>query len=296
MFLAFGGGSKSRPSAPLQFLYVFLCVFCFVAVLLAWPATAQESPVPAPQGAGQTAPEPAPPPFDPGLDPEEDQEIAQRLGTIYNTVDGLAPVQVRVTAGVVVLSGEVSTQALREQAARLARNVQGVVEVENRIAVAQDLEGRLTPALERLQSVWYGFVRLLPVLLVSVAIMALAIVINGIAAHHQEVEYACLEAPIVQVADAISASRPGARGESMDTYVKRLEDLQAIAESFGGVERSFAVQAGREVRILVRPEEIDNLTATRLAREIVKKIEEQLTLPGQITSRSSARARRGIAK
>ena len=107
-------------------------------------------------------------------------------------------------------------------------------------------------------------------------------VVNAIAAHHQEVEYACLEAPIVQVADAISASRPGARGESMDTYVKRLEDLQAIAESFGGVERSFAVQAGREVRILVRPEEIDDLTATRLARDIVKKIEEQLTYPGQI--------------
>jgi ribonuclease Y len=107
-------------------------------------------------------------------------------------------------------------------------------------------------------------------------------VVNGIAAHHQEVEYACLEAPIVQVADAISASRPGARGESMDTYVKRLEDLQAIAESFSGVERSFAVQAGREVRILVRPEEIDDLTASRLARDIVRKIEEQLTYPGQI--------------
>jgi len=107
-------------------------------------------------------------------------------------------------------------------------------------------------------------------------------VINAIAAHHQEVEYACVEAPIVQIADAISASRPGARGESMDTYVKRLEDLQAIAESFAGVERSFAVQAGREVRILVRPEEIDDLTATRLARDIVKKIEEQLTYPGQI--------------
>jgi ribonuclease Y len=107
-------------------------------------------------------------------------------------------------------------------------------------------------------------------------------VINGIAAHHQEVEYACVEAPIVQIADAISASRPGARGESMDTYVKRLEDLQAIAESFTGVERSFAVQAGREVRILVRPEEIDDLTAGRLARDIVRKIEEQLTYPGQI--------------
>jgi ribonuclease Y len=107
-------------------------------------------------------------------------------------------------------------------------------------------------------------------------------VINGIAAHHQEVEYACVEAPIVQIADAISASRPGARGETMDTYVKRLEDLQAIAESFSGVERSFAVQAGREVRILVRPEEIDDLTAGRLARDIVRKIEEQLTYPGQI--------------
>ena len=101
-------------------------------------------------------------------------------------------------------------------------------------------------------------------------------------AHHQEVEYACIEAPIVQVADAISASRPGARGETMETYVKRLEDLQGIAESFGGVEKSFAVQAGREVRILVRPEEIDDLSATRLARDIVKKIEEQLTYPGQI--------------
>jgi ribonuclease Y len=107
-------------------------------------------------------------------------------------------------------------------------------------------------------------------------------VINCIAAHHQEVEYACVEAPIVQIADAISASRPGARGESSETYVKRLEELQAIAESFEGVEKSFAVQAGREVRILVRPEEIDDLASTRLARDIVRKIEETLTYPGQI--------------
>jgi len=107
-------------------------------------------------------------------------------------------------------------------------------------------------------------------------------VVNGIAAHHQEVEYACIEAPIVQVADAISASRPGARGESTETYIKRLEDLQAIADSFAGVEKSFAVQAGREVRILVRPEEIDDLEASRLARDVVRKIEEQLTYPGQI--------------
>ncbi|HEY8168385.1 MAG TPA: ribonuclease Y [Candidatus Limnocylindrales bacterium] len=107
-------------------------------------------------------------------------------------------------------------------------------------------------------------------------------VINAIAAHHQEVEYACVEAPIVQIADAISASRPGARGESMDAYVKRLEDLQGIANSFEGVEKSFAVQAGREVRILVRPEEIDDLASMRLARDIVRKIEESLTYPGQI--------------
>nr|MBA2556790.1 ribonuclease Y [Chloroflexota bacterium] len=107
-------------------------------------------------------------------------------------------------------------------------------------------------------------------------------IINAIAAHHQEVEYACVEAPIVQIADAISASRPGARGESMDTYVKRLEDLQGIANSFEGVEKSFAVQAGREVRILVRPEEIDDLASMRLARDIVRKIEESLTYPGQI--------------
>ena len=107
-------------------------------------------------------------------------------------------------------------------------------------------------------------------------------VINAIGAHHQEIEYTCVESPIVQIADAISASRPGARGETMDTYVKRLEELQAIANSFPGVEKSFAVQAGREVRILVRPDEIDDLASTRLARDIVRKIEESLTYPGQI--------------
>jgi len=107
-------------------------------------------------------------------------------------------------------------------------------------------------------------------------------VINAIAAHHQEVEYACVESPIVQIADAISASRPGARGESSETYLKRLEELQSIANSFEGVEKSFAVQAGREVRILVRPEEIDDLASMRLARDIVRKIEETLTYPGQI--------------
>ncbi|HEU6438969.1 MAG TPA: ribonuclease Y [Terriglobales bacterium] len=107
-------------------------------------------------------------------------------------------------------------------------------------------------------------------------------VVNAIAAHHQEVEYESQEAPIVQVADAISASRPGARGESVETYIRRLEDLQAIAEGFEGVEKCFAVQAGREVRVLVRPEQIDDLSATRMARDVAKKIEASLTYPGQI--------------
>ena len=109
-----------------------------------------------------------------------------------------------------------------------------------------------------------------------------AVVCNAIAAHHQEVEQETTEATVVQIADAISASRPGARGESLDNYVKRLDDLQQIAMSFPGVERCFAIQAGREVRILVRPEDIDDLASSRLARDVVKKIEEQLQYPGQI--------------
>ena len=107
-------------------------------------------------------------------------------------------------------------------------------------------------------------------------------VCNAIAAHHQEVEQESVEATVVQIADAISASRPGARGESLDNYVKRLDDLQQIALSFPGVERCFAIQAGREIRILVRPEDIDDVASSRLARDVVRKIEEQLQYPGQI--------------
>jgi ribonuclease Y len=108
------------------------------------------------------------------------------------------------------------------------------------------------------------------------------IVCNCIAAHHQEVEQESVEATVVQIADAISASRPGARGESLDNYVKRLDDLQQIALSFPGVERCYAIQAGREIRILVRPEDMDDLASSRLARDVVRKIEEQLQYPGQI--------------
>src|SRR6476659_6574036 len=109
-----------------------------------------------------------------------------------------------------------------------------------------------------------------------------AVVCNAIAAHHQEVEQGSIEATVVQIADAISASRPGARGESLDNYVKRLDDLQQIAESFPGVERCYAIQAGREIRILVRPEDIDDLASSRLARDVVRKIEDELQYPGQI--------------
>ncbi|MGI8929679.1 MAG: ribonuclease Y [Candidatus Limnocylindria bacterium] len=108
------------------------------------------------------------------------------------------------------------------------------------------------------------------------------VICNAIAAHHQEVEQQSVEATVVQIADAISASRPGARGENLDNYVKRLDDLQQIALSFPGVERCFAIQAGREIRILVRPEDIDDVASSRLARDVVKKIEEQLQYPGQI--------------
>ena len=109
-----------------------------------------------------------------------------------------------------------------------------------------------------------------------------AVVCNAIAAHHQEVEQESTEATVVQIADAISASRPGARGESLDNYVKRLDDLQQIALSFPGVERCYAIQAGREIRILVRPEDIDDLASSRLARDVVRKIEDELQYPGQI--------------
>jgi len=107
-------------------------------------------------------------------------------------------------------------------------------------------------------------------------------VVHCIAAHHEEIEPASVEALIVIMADSVSGGRPGARRESFDHYIKRLEALEQIANSFDGVERSFAIQAGREVRIIVRPTELDDLGALRLARDVSKKIEETLQYPGQI--------------
>jgi len=107
-------------------------------------------------------------------------------------------------------------------------------------------------------------------------------VIHAIEAHHGEVEPRTIEAVIVQTADAISGARPGARRETLETYVKRLQRLEAIAESFHGVQKCYAMQAGREVRVMVRPESVDDLGAEVMARDIAKRIEEELQYPGQI--------------
>jgi ribonucrease Y len=107
-------------------------------------------------------------------------------------------------------------------------------------------------------------------------------IVHAIAAHHNEEEPETVEAWIVQAADALSGGRPGARRDSVENYIKRLEALEAVANSFDGVERSFAIQAGREVRMLVKPDSIDDLGAMRLARDVAKRIEESLEYPGQI--------------
>jgi ribonuclease Y len=107
-------------------------------------------------------------------------------------------------------------------------------------------------------------------------------VINCIASHHNEVERECVEAYIVEAADAISGARPGARRESLEMYIKRVKTLEDIATSFDGVEQSYALQAGREVRIMVRPEAVDDLSALQLARDIARQIEETMQYPGQI--------------
>lgn len=108
------------------------------------------------------------------------------------------------------------------------------------------------------------------------------LVINAVEAHHGDVETQTMEAVLVQAADAISASRPGARRETLEAYIKRLETLESIADSFDGVEKSFAIQAGREVRIIVKPDKISDEQMTVLAREISKRIEDEMDYPGQI--------------
>jgi ribonuclease Y len=107
-------------------------------------------------------------------------------------------------------------------------------------------------------------------------------VIHAIAAHHGDVDPESIEAVLVQAGDAISASRPGARRETLEAYIKRLEKLENLADSFTGVERSFAIQAGREVRIIVKPDDIDDLAAIKLSQDIARRVENDLDYPGQI--------------
>jgi ribonuclease Y len=107
-------------------------------------------------------------------------------------------------------------------------------------------------------------------------------VVNAIASHHHEVDQNTVEAVIAEAADAISGARPGARREDLEAYIKRIRSLEEMSMSFEGVQQAFAIQAGREVRILVKPDAIDDLASARLARDVAKKIEETMQYPGQI--------------
>jgi ribonuclease Y len=107
-------------------------------------------------------------------------------------------------------------------------------------------------------------------------------VIKAMEAHHEEYPYSSLESRIVQAADAISGARPGARRDTVEIYLKRLEDLERIATGFEGVDKAYALQAGREVRVFVTPNKIDDLAALQLARDVAKKIETDMQYPGEI--------------
>jgi ribonuclease Y len=107
-------------------------------------------------------------------------------------------------------------------------------------------------------------------------------VVNAIASHHHEVEQETVEAAIAEAADAISGARPGARRESLEQYLKRVRTLEDLASSYKGVNQSYALQAGREIRIFVKPEDLDDLDSIRLASDIAKNIEDTMQYPGQI--------------
>jgi len=107
-------------------------------------------------------------------------------------------------------------------------------------------------------------------------------IIQAMQSHHEEYPYETVESIIVQVADAISGGRPGARRDSVENYLKRLEEIEAIANSFSGVEKSYAISAGREVRIFVTPEKVSDLEAQKIAKDIARRIESELKYPGEI--------------
>ena len=101
-------------------------------------------------------------------------------------------------------------------------------------------------------------------------------------AHHEEIKPETVLAVLVQAADALSGARPGARREMLETYVKRIEELEKISRSFKGVEKAYAIQAGRELRVMVKPERVDDLAAHRLAKEMAERIQSEMEYPGQI--------------
>jgi len=107
-------------------------------------------------------------------------------------------------------------------------------------------------------------------------------IVNAIAAHHEQVEPICPESVLVAAAEALSAARPGARRETLEAYVKRLEKLESLATEFDGVDKAYAIQAGREIRVVVRQGELSDSEAFRLSRDLSKKIEQEMTYPGQI--------------
>jgi ribonuclease Y len=108
------------------------------------------------------------------------------------------------------------------------------------------------------------------------------IIANAIAAHHGETQPEDVISVLVQAADALSAARPGARRETVETYIKRLEQLESLVDGFPGVDKAFAIQAGREVRVVVSPEKVSDADASQLARDIARKVESELVYPGQI--------------
>ena len=107
-------------------------------------------------------------------------------------------------------------------------------------------------------------------------------ILNAVEAHHEDVEPTSITAILIQAADSVSAARPGARKETLEAYIKRIEKIEEITTSFKGVDKSFAIQAGREVRVIVQSEMFDDLASQKLARDIAKKIEDELDYPGQI--------------
>jgi ribonuclease Y len=109
-----------------------------------------------------------------------------------------------------------------------------------------------------------------------------AVVINAIKSHHGDTEATSIISTLVQIADTLSAARPGARNDSLENYIKRLEQLEEIGNSFDGVDKTFAMQAGREVRVMVKPEEIDDTQSYKIAREMKEKIEKEMQYPGTI--------------